>query len=120
MTTKRYQFHARVLLFGISSFAVGLLLLLTNPDQLGPFGITAFFIILYAAVFFLILILLDISDRIRRKSGKRHYSRIAVAALAPILLLALNSLNQLQLRDVILVFVFEFVVLFYLGRRSRE
>jgi hypothetical protein len=123
--------HARLAaIYGLPFvWGVGLFLFLnvTNPLQNGPLSVlTAFILIylfvtssLYAAVFSVIKVLLILKIKIRINM-KTTYYLTSVIALAPVFLLALNTLNQLDAKDVILVLVLISLGCFYVLRRSSK
>ncbi len=106
----------------------------TNPGTVGPLGILFVFILLYlfwASIFF---ILLHLGFAIFRKSNlfrifmsrrenkpfnwKLSYYVASIIAFMPVLLLAMQSVNQLTIRDVLLVLGFTGLAIFYILRRS--
>ncbi len=105
----------------------------TNPATVGPFGILLVFIVLYVfwlSVFFVFLhigfLLLrktSLLDSLRRRrQGKVFRTHIAyyvasILAFAPVLILAMQSVNQLTLRDVGLVVLFIGLMIFYILKR---
>jgi|JRYG01.1.fsa_nt_gb hypothetical protein len=108
----------------------------TNPATVGPLGILVVFILLYifwVSVFFVLvhfvltafhhsLLLQRIFKRTgTHKSYKKReylaYYTASVLAFAPVLLLAMQSVNQLSFRDIALVFIFVGLAIFYLLRR---
>lgn len=105
----------------------------TNPATIGPLGILFVFALLYIfwlSVFFVILHLgfivlrkLSIFDplvtRQQSKSFRSHvaYYIASILAFAPVLILAMQSVNQLTLRDVGLVILFVALMIFYVLKR---
>lgn len=106
----------------------------TNPGLVGPLGILLVFVLLYlfwASIFFAIL---HIGFAIFKKTNlfrifmtKREdhpfnwrlsYYVASIIAFAPVLLLAMQSVNQLSIRDVLLVLLFSGLAIFYVTRRS--
>ena len=113
---------------------VGLFILfnVSNPVDIGPAGILSVFILIYlffASCFFVLLHFgVGILSRLvakRRTIDHRHwqigvhraYYIASALAFAPVVLLAMNSVGQLQTRDVILVFVLEVLAIFYIVKR---
>ncbi len=118
-------------------FALVMLLLLVNltdPVSAGPGGILLVFLLIYvfwAGLFFTLLHLgVRVASRLiikyRRtvtvrslQLGVRKAYYIASAlAFVPVLFLAMNSLGQLQIRDVGLVLVFMILIIFYITKRA--
>lgn len=106
---------------------VGLVLVVTllammnffNPSDVGPNGLLIFFGLLYGICLVAVTALLKVYRMLFRKrihSIKLLYLS-SVAAFAPVMLLALNTLNQLGFLDVTLVLLFEALALFYIMRR---
>jgi predicted membrane protein len=52
--------------------------------------------------------------------AKTLYYLVSVIALGPVFVLALNTLSQLEIKDVILVMILLLVGCFYVLRRSRK
>lgn len=115
--------------------AVFLLLILnaTNPLDGGPTVILIVFILLYivcAGIFFILLHTgVRIASRLwaRRKSinarewrigVRRAYYIASILAFGPVLLLAMQSVGQLQFRDVLLVITLLSLAIFYVIKRS--
>jgi hypothetical protein len=113
---------------------IGLFILfnVSNPVDIGPAGILSVFILIYlffASCFFVLLHFgVGILSRLvakRRTIDHRHwqigvhraYYIASALAFAPVVLLAMNSVGQLQARDVILVFVLEVLAIFYIVKR---
>lgn len=106
----------------------------TNPGTIGPLGILFVFILLYlfwASLFFIILHLIFAFFRksslfrifMSRRENKPFNWRLSyyvasIIAFMPVLLLAMQSVNQLTVRDVLLVLGFTGLAIFYVIRRS--
>jgi len=105
----------------------------TNPLDGGPVVILLVFILLYIVCAGLFFVLLNSGLRMasklwaRRKSinarewrigVRRAYYIASVLAFGPVLLLAMQSVGQLQFRDVLLVFVLLSLAIFYVIKRS--
>ena len=127
----------KVLGYLVPVFALAALMLLmntTDPISAGPGGILVVFLLVYifwAGLFFTILHLgLGVVSRLiirHRKavtvrsvqlSIRKAYYIASALAFVPVLLLAMNSLGQLQIRDVALVSIFMFLVIFYIVKRT--
>lgn len=114
----------------------GLMLLMntTDPVSAGPGGILVVFLLVYifwAGLFFTALHLgLGLVSRLIIKyrktvtvrsvqiSLRKAYYIASALAFVPVLLLAMNSLGQLQVRDVALVSILMFLVIFYIIKRT--
>lgn len=110
-----------------------LLLNTTDPVSAGPGGILLVFLLIYifwASLFFTILHLglgtisrfiikyrQTVTVRSLQISVRKAYYIASALAFAPVLFLAMNSLGQLQVRDVALVLAFMTLVIFYIVKR---
>lgn len=131
------QRSLQILGYLIPFFALTALLListLTDPVSVGPGGILIVFLLVYifwAGLFFTVLHLgLDVLSRLIIKyrrtvtvrslqvSVRKAYYIASALAFAPVLFLAMNSLGQLQIRDVGLVLVFMLLIIFYIVKRT--
>ena len=104
----------------------------SNPVDIGPGGILFVFVLIYAlfaSSFFILLHFgVGIVSRLvsRTKTIDHRHWQIGVhrayyiasaLAFAPVIILAMQSVGQLQLRDVILVTVLEALAIFYIVKR---
>lgn len=100
------------------------MMVLTNPQTLGPYGVTAWFIlVLIAITFSLAGVLYWVKGRIGgtyagRKRLLSSLRQSFLLSLTATIFLALSSLRQLSLRDVILVGIFMLLTEFYFRARS--
>ena len=95
----------------------------TTPDRIGPQGITLFFGLLY--VFFsLSLNALSVSYMYvsRHKHWHKHWRPVYafVYGFIPTIALALQSLDQLILRDILIFVSLAALIAFYITRRSQS
>lgn len=107
---------------------VGLFFLfnMTNPVDAGPLGIFAVFTLIYIFWLSIIFTLLHggvafvvkVSGRKRINLGARKaYYVASVVAFIPVLITGMQSVGQLEIRDIILVFVFVGLAIFYIFKR---
>lgn len=105
---------------------VGLLVLAmnTSPLRVGPAGILLAFVLLYVGAVGILYTLLRTFMRLLAVVGKpweitqkKSYYAVSIAALAPVFLLALHSIGQLELKDFVLVFLFVAAATFFLVKR---
>ena len=99
-------------LTGVSSSILLLLLLTTDPQKLPSMVLVVPFVLLYiavASVLSFLLGLFGVSTRARLRFG-------LLAAAIPLLLLVLQSLGQLTLRDVLVILALFIVAYFYISR----
>jgi hypothetical protein len=121
----------RGVIYLLPIIAMGTLLLFwnsTNPAEVGPSGVFVVFILLYLFWLGVMFILLRIATFVVKKlykkvtakhsSEKLAYYIASVVAFVPVLLLALQSVGQLELRDVVLVFIFAALAIFYIIKRA--
>lgn len=122
-----------VALISLASFCVlSLMLTLTSPADAGPFGLLVIFITAYLTFvglisFFLfgmnrLIVALSSGMTIRRPlqpmKFKRAYYFSTVLAVAPVLLVGLQSVQPIGVSDILLVLLFEVVACIYVARRS--
>lgn len=94
----------------------------TTPDRLGPQGVTFFFIALYLFFSLSINLLWRLAVRFlgdRRIVSVWQPSYSFVYGFIPTMALALESLDQLILRDVIIFIGLAFMIGFYVVKRPR-
>jgi hypothetical protein len=105
---------------------VGLVVLLnrTNPLDVGPAGILLVFGLAYVfissalyLVLTLVMILLAYFVTITATSRRKLYYLSSIIALAPVFLLALNSIGQLEVKDFVLVLCLVGFACFYVVKR---
>ncbi|PSO43455.1 hypothetical protein BRC19_00315 [Candidatus Saccharibacteria bacterium QS_5_54_17] len=111
--------YTPVLLGAGALIALGLIasLLVTSPDQLGPFGITIWFALLLLVTAAALTWLIYRRRKEYNRAGFMHASRRGfLIALWAVSLLALNSLRQLAITDIILITVLVVVIDFYMRR----
>ena len=120
-------------LFGVSVILLIYIWNTTNPATAGPLGILFVFVLLYLfwlSLFFAALHLGFIAMQktglfkiiMKRREGRpfKHwlaYYIASILAFMPVLLLAMQSVNQLTLRDFILVLFFVILAIFYVIKR---
>lgn len=92
-----------------------------NPTDVGPNGLLVFFALVYGLCLVITISLLKMYRLLFRR--KFHSIKLlylaSVIAFAPVMLLALNTLNQLEPMDVTLVIIFELLSIFYIARRMQ-
>lgn len=107
------------------------LLTLTTPADAGPFGLLAIFVTAYlsflgAISFFLyganhLLRLVTTSMTLRKPiqslSFRRAYYYATALALAPVMLMGLQSVRSIGIQELLLVLTFEVIACLYISRR---
>lgn len=122
-----------VALIGLAAgVAIAVLLQVTHPDMVGPVGVLAFFVLLYVAVTSGVFLLLELGRKLLLRfvqAGKwrlycqeisdiKLYYYASVIALAPIILLGMQSVGGIRLMEGVLVVIFEILALVYVSKRS--
>lgn len=107
--------------------ALGFVLNATNPLQSGPLVILAVFVLIYifivsvlSAVLHLVVTVFRTIRPGSRFSMRRGYYVASILALAPVLFVALNTLGQLDILEIILILVLVGLGCFYVIRRSTK
>lgn len=92
-------------------------LLVTNPVNLSIVWLIVPFIWLYIAIFFSVRLLISsISRQTSQSFSKRRFNMAAVVAAIPTFILLLNSINQLTIRDTLLIVALGTGGLFYVTK----
>ena len=86
----------------------------TTPEDTGPLGITAMFVLIYVAV----LTTLTLVKMTILRTTKVTLERLVGLALIPTIILAMRSLRQLTVVDIVLIIIFAILVNFYLKKAS--
>lgn len=99
----------------------------TSPLKNGPFSVLVAFAIIYLLITSLLYAIALASTRIALLFGKRIplsrrrlYYLMSVLALGPVFILALNTLGQLDIKEILLVSLLLCLGCFYVLRRSRR
>lgn len=109
----------------------GLMLTMTRPGEVGPFGVLALFILLYIVAGSVIYVSLTVVIGILRRilppgslrlwldnlPNTKVYYYTTVLALMPVVLLGMASVGGIGGLDVLLVLLFELLACFYISRR---
>lgn len=106
----------------------------TDPVTAGPGGILLMFLIIYFIVAGLLFTILHwgvrfvtaqiikrnkrITTRSYKLGVKKAYYIASALAFGPVLLLALSSVRQLKITDIVLVIVFLSLAIFYISKRE--
>lgn len=99
----------------------------TSPLQSGPLSVLGAFVLIYLFVLSSLYAAAMVGYKIagligwRKPLGRRRlYYLVSVVALGPVFILALNTLGQLEIKEVILVTLLLAMGCFYVLRRSRK
>lgn len=124
--------HGIVLAIAVIMMLVAIgLVNLTTPDMVGPLGVLAFFVCIYVAIMCLIYLALLLIHRISKKiavsvnsrsrleniSSTKLYYYASVIALAPVILLGMQSVGVVGVFDLALLVLFEVLACFYIAKR---
>lgn len=97
----------------------------TSPLQVGPAGILLVFVLFYVFASSILFDLIFFSGKAWNKmsgksflSARTSYFVASAIALGPVFMVALNTLGQLGIVEIILVMVLIAVACFYIVRRS--
>jgi len=107
------------------------ILVATNPTEAGPFGVLAFFVCLYVVIVWITtyaifnlynVVLLTTQNKITKRPPQplrvlRAYYYASVLSLAPLLIIALQSVGGVSIFDIALVMVFVTLGLFYVAKK---
>lgn len=123
----------RLKLFAVLGLPVfwGVLLLVfinvTSPLQSGPLSVLAIFALGYLFITSVLYVLILSVYKVGRLFGwqrvaaqKQLYYLVSVVGFGPVFLLALNTLGQLEVKEVILVTLLITIGCFYVVRRGRN
>lgn len=94
----------------------GLLITTTTPDEVGPLGVTTLFIV----VFVVALTSLTLMKMFVKRSTSVTVEGLVGWALIPTLFLALGTLKQLTIVDVVLILLFVVLLSFYIKRATNN
>jgi len=116
----------------VSMMIIAVIITTTTPSTSGPVGVLAFFIFLYlAALGVLTFIFYGVSaatpkmpllskKRVNKErlSLKRSYYYASVVALVPVMLIALKTVNEIGIYQILLISVFTVVAWIYVTNRT--
>lgn len=115
-----------------AAIALSLLLQSTNPSTAGPVGLLAVFFLLYVLLVCVLTWLLFwlgqavvyltrpvvLKKPLQPMSMSHAYYYASIIALAPVMLLAMRSVSQLGVYEIVLVILFVAIGVFYVKKRS--
>jgi len=115
--SKRYLLNRKIasLTFIVAGLGLAVMLFSTTPTEVGPVGVTGFFLLLYLFSFSVLEIIY------RLTVGKNKYWPYwlkATYALAPVAVIALSSLRQLTTVDIFMGIVLLVAISVYHNRNS--
>ena len=100
--------------------ALILMLNLTSPTEIGPFGVLLFFTTLYLTIFGTTVLVMRAFYQLalgKKSFRKKDYFYAAVVAFGPIMFLMARSFNAVNLWTVSLIFIFIFLAEFLVAKR---
>lgn len=127
----RYTRHAPTVLIYLAPVVCFLLLMVvlneTNPLQTGPSSILLVFVMLYLLVLSTLAAILHVVGAVLRMlrpsaviSLRRGYYMLSVISIAPVLMVALNTLGQLGILEGSLILLLVGLGCFYVLRRTAK
>lgn len=126
-----YMLKKIILFSSLSAFVILLIILnITTPSRVGPIGILAVFIMLYAIflgfISFLIYGFLKILILLKQKKEnassdikvfKKAYYYSTVIAFAPVVMIAQQSIGGVGFFEFFLILIFEIIACIYVSKR---
>lgn len=124
--TKKQQ-SIGIILSGIGAFI--LLVSLMNafsPDQFVPIGALTIFLLIYVVCFTLSFVVYSlfagllgmlITKRLATSGGYRVYFYLAIISMAPVVMLAIQSIRDITVVEISLITLFCILICFYISRR---
>ena len=120
-----------VIVSGLALLGIGSMLYLTRPGEVGPFGVLAFFILVYLLCVGFIFLMLIATVSIAKKytpngrlklwleglSTRKIYYYASALGLAPVVTIGMASVGRVSGIDIALVLIFEILACFYISRR---
>lgn len=97
-----------------------LFLALSNPDKLPVVAYIFPFVLLFLSLYSLWHLVRGLKERYFTEKSKRHRHLDIVVCLSSVLLLVLQSIGQLSLRDVVTLVAIIVIGYLYLGRASLD
>jgi|SRR6185503_21376239 len=127
----KYTKHINTAVIYVAPFAalilLGAVLNMTNPLESGPMVILVVFMLLYVLILSALSAALHLVGAVVRMvrpgrpfSLRRGYYMLTIIALAPVLLVALNTLGQLDALEIILILILVGLGCFYVVRRTAK
>lgn len=116
---KRSRLIIIVSIIGLA--ALTLMLNLTSPTDIGPFGVLLFFTTLYIALFGVITLLMMAFYHVAMKRDSlrnKDYLYSAVLAFGPIMVLMARSFGAINLWTIGLIILFVFLAEFLVAKRT--
>ena len=115
--------HNRIIIsIGIIGLAALIIMLnLTSPTEIGPFGVLLFFTTLYIVMFSLFSIIMEIFYRLsmkREAMRSKDYLYAAVLAFGPIMIMMARSFDLISPLTLGLIFMFLFLAEFLVMKRT--
>lgn len=116
----------------LAIFMLAIVLHVTQPSTVGPLGILAVFILLYVSVLGVLTFLLygmsmiiskvstsfTVKKPIQPLSLSRSYYFSSVIGLAPVMLIGMQSVAEVEIYDVLLISLFVAIACVYISKRT--
>ena len=100
--------------------ALWFMLFFTSPTEIGPFGVLLFFTTLYASIFGIFSLVLQLFYKTALKKGAfrgKDYLYSAIMAFGPIMVLMARSFGAISLWTIGLIVLFLFLAEFLVAKR---
>lgn len=122
-----------IVLSAVAATAILVVLLLTTePATIGPVGILGIFILMYVSVLGVLTFLLHTGSKLMKKmvspfafkrpfvtlSLRRAYYFSSVIALAPVMIIGMQSVGGVGVYELLLIGFFEIVACIYIAKRT--
>jgi hypothetical protein len=112
--------------------ALAIFLLSTQPASVGPVGILFVFILMYVSVLGVLTFLIfgisrlvvkmsspfTVKKPLQRLTIRRSYYFSSVVALAPVMLIGMQSVGEVGIYDFLLVVIFVVIACIYISKRT--
>ena len=112
--------------------ALAIFLLTTQPASVGPVGILFVFILMYVSVLGVLTFLIfgisrlvvkmsssfTVKKPLQRLTMRRSYYFSSVIALAPVMLIGMQSVGEVGVYDLLLVVIFVVIACIYISKRT--
>lgn len=124
----------RIIAMGVLISIVGLVfsLFITRPSDVGAFGILLVFVFMYISILGMLTLLIFCIGKMVVKIStmfvvvgrpitpmtlRRSYYYSSVVALAPVMLIGMQSVGEVGFYDLVLIFIFVVVACIYVSKR---
>lgn len=115
-----------IILSLVSAIFLAVMMNITTPSDIGPFGVLVFFTLFYVFCLGITITLcrgvLMLKKKMQKKevgdTTKKSYFYGSILAFAPILLVFMRSFGELNVLEILLVVLFVIVSCFYISKKA--